>query len=99
MITTAVFRLVVPHARPFGGDFELEILRMRGFSSRFLDNQPENCCTMFIQLSEFNLHMDNQLAKHCSISTLSFHSPFNLPASPLSIPLIRYKDCRLVEGV
>ena len=29
---------------PFGGDFELKILRMRGFSSRFLDNQPENCC-------------------------------------------------------
>ena len=45
---TAVFRLVVQksrrefaHARPFGGDFELKILRMRGFSSRFLDNQPE----------------------------------------------------------
>ena len=49
---TAVFRLVVQklrrestHARPFGGDFELKILRMRGFSSRFLDNQPENCCS------------------------------------------------------
>ena len=45
---TAVFRLVVQksqgesaHVR---GDFELKILRMRGFSSRFLDNQPENCC-------------------------------------------------------
>ena len=49
---TAVFRLVVQklrresaHARPFGGDFELRILRMREFSSRFLDNQPENCCS------------------------------------------------------
>ena len=49
---TAVFRLVVQklrresaHARTFGGDFGLKILRMRGFSSRFLDNQPENCCT------------------------------------------------------
>ena len=28
----------------FGGHFELKILRMRGFSSRFLDNQSENCC-------------------------------------------------------
>ena len=51
-IYTAVFRLVVQksrrestHAHSFGGDFELKILRMRGFSSRFLDNQPENCCT------------------------------------------------------
>ena len=26
---------------PFGGDLELKILRMRRFSSRFLDNQPE----------------------------------------------------------
>ena len=50
-VPTAVFRLVVQklrresaHARPFGGDFELKILRMREFSSRFLDNQPENCC-------------------------------------------------------
>ena len=49
---TAVFRLLVQksrrestHARPFGGDFELKILRMRKFSSRFLDNQPENCCS------------------------------------------------------
>ena len=32
------------HAHPFGGDFELKILRTRGFSARFLDNQPENCC-------------------------------------------------------
>ena len=44
------------HVRPFGGDFELKILRMRGFSSRFLDNQPENCCTTkpdqdFLQLA------------------------------------------------
>ena len=45
------FRLVVQklrresaHARTFGGDFGLKILRMRGFSSWFLDNQPENCC-------------------------------------------------------
>ena len=50
---TAVFRLVVQksrresaHARTFGGDFELKILRMREFSSRFLDNQPENCCML-----------------------------------------------------
>ena len=49
----AVFRLVVQesqrksvYARPFGGDFELKILCMRGFSSRFLDNQPENCCKL-----------------------------------------------------
>ena len=41
-----VFRLVVQklrrestHARPFGGDFELKMLRMRGFSSQFLDIQ------------------------------------------------------------
>ena len=30
----------------FWWDFELQILRMRGFSSRFLDNQPENCCSL-----------------------------------------------------
>ena len=48
---TAVFRLVVQksrresaHVRPFGGDFELKILRVRGFSLRSLDNQLENCC-------------------------------------------------------
>ena len=42
---TGIFRLVVQklrresaHARPFGGDFELKMLRMRGFSSQFLDN-------------------------------------------------------------
>ena len=47
---TAVFSLAVQklrresaHARTFGGDFELKILHMRAFSSRFLDNQPENC--------------------------------------------------------
>ena len=51
---TGVFQLVVQksrresaHARPFGGTFELKILRMRGFSSRFLDNQLENPCTCF----------------------------------------------------
>ena len=33
---------------PFWWDFELKILRMRGFSSRFLDNQPENCCIIYI---------------------------------------------------
>ena len=32
------------HARTFGGAFEL-ILCMHWFSSWFLDNQPENCCT------------------------------------------------------
>ena len=32
----------------FGGDFELKILRMRGFSSRFLDNQLENPCILYI---------------------------------------------------
>ena len=48
---TGVFRLVVQklrresaHARPFGGDFELKMLRMRGFSSQFLDNQLKNSC-------------------------------------------------------
>ena len=48
---TGIFQLVVQksrresaHARPFGGNFELKILRMRGFSSRFLDNQLENPC-------------------------------------------------------
>ena len=29
------------HARTFGGVFELKFLRMRVFSSRFLDNGPE----------------------------------------------------------
>ena len=28
--------------RTLDGHFELKIMRMRGFSSRFLDNQPEN---------------------------------------------------------
>ena len=32
------------HARPFSGDFELKMLRMRGFSLQFLDNQPKNSC-------------------------------------------------------
>ena len=32
------------HVRTFDGDFELKIMRMRGFSSQFLDNQPENRC-------------------------------------------------------
>ena len=36
-----------PRMRAFWWDFELKILRMRGFSSRFLDNQPENCCIHF----------------------------------------------------
>ena len=50
--STAVFRLVVQklrretaHAHTFDGDFDLKIMRMREFSSRFLDNQPENRCT------------------------------------------------------
>ena len=58
---TAVFWLVVQklrresaHARTFDGDFELKIImRMRGFSSQFLDNQPENrcrCCLMSMSL-------------------------------------------------
>ena len=49
---TGVFQLVVQksrresaHACPLGGNFELKNLRMRGFSSRFLDNQLENPCT------------------------------------------------------
>ena len=29
------------HVHTFGGDFELNILRMREFTSRFLDNGPE----------------------------------------------------------
>ena len=37
----------------FGGDFELKILRMREFSSQFLDNQPENCCTVFPSYGHF----------------------------------------------
>ena len=47
--STEVFWLVVQksrresaHARTLDGHFELKIMRMRGFSSRFLDNQPEN---------------------------------------------------------
>ena len=51
MSGTAVFWLVVhksrresAHARPFGGNFALKIVRMREFSSQFLDNQPENRC-------------------------------------------------------
>ena len=35
------------HARTLDGDFELKIMRMRGFSSQFLDNQPENRCTTY----------------------------------------------------
>ena len=53
---TGIFQLVVQksrresaHARPFGGNFELKILRMRGFSSRFLDNQLENPCIQYIR--------------------------------------------------
>ena len=49
---TAVFRLVVQklrretaHAHTFDGDFDLKIMRMRGFSLQFLDNQPENRCS------------------------------------------------------
>ena len=49
--STAIFRLVVQklrretaHAHTFDGDFELKIMRMRGFSSQFLDNQPKNRC-------------------------------------------------------
>ena len=36
------------HARPFGGDFELKILRMRGFSSQFLDNKPKTPVTIIL---------------------------------------------------
>ena len=59
---TAVFWLVVQklrresvHARTFDGNFELKIMRMRGFSSQFLDNQPENRCKMLTN----NAHKDS----------------------------------------
>ena len=52
---TAVFWLVVQklqrepaHARTLDGDFELTIMRMLGFSSQFLDNQPENRCKLLV---------------------------------------------------
>ena len=32
------------------GEFELKIMRMRGFSSQFLDNQPENRRTVLCKL-------------------------------------------------
>jgi hypothetical protein len=50
---TAVFSPTRIHAcAHFGGEFES--LRMREFSLQFLDNQPENCRTGFIQESGFN---------------------------------------------
>ena len=55
------------HARPFGGDFELKILRMRGFSSRFLDNQLENACSgnflVPFNRALFGLHVELCLKK------------------------------------
>ena len=45
----------------FGGDLELKILRMRGFSSRFLDNQPENCCTLWACLWAVKLGICGQV--------------------------------------
>ena len=38
--------------RPFGGEFELKMLRMRGFSSQFLDNQPKNSCMSSIRFND-----------------------------------------------
>ena len=61
---TEVFWLVVQksrresaHARTLDGHFELKIMRMRGFSSRFLDNQPENLSTQTLKLHSYSLSM------------------------------------------
>ena len=57
IVYTAVFWLVVQklrresaHAGTFDRDFELTVMRIRGFSSQFLDNQPENRCTTVLLL-------------------------------------------------
>ena len=34
------------HAQNYQFKIPTKRARMRGFSSRFLDNQPENCCTV-----------------------------------------------------
>ena len=54
---TAVFRLVVQksrrestHAQNFQFKIPTKRVRMCGFSSRLLDNQPENCCSLAMPL-------------------------------------------------
>ena len=62
------------HARTFGGDFELKILRMRGFSSRFW--------TM-------DLKSPVPLALHCTIAIGSSRAKFCPFRDRLSSPCLK----------
>ena len=45
-----------PRMRALLMDFELKIMRMRGFSSHFLDNPPENRCTHTVDYTHCGLY-------------------------------------------
>ena len=89
----------------FWWDFELKILRMRGFSSRFLDNQPENCCIYIVwtffwnqsfisKNTHFEMSILTQIGFSSNLMASGTVQQLDKSSWPSQIPIV----CRLGKG-